>query len=164
MLMQDCKIGMRVIFGKENGQQTTGIVVKINGKKAKIRTDANRGKFPAGSIWSVPYSMLDFFKEENNSIDDNNSNIPVTRTNLEPILYSPFQDRIEQLILEAIANCYSGLSPENLSCDGEAPTYLINQKRSKLNRQLKGLFHALGREVDENIVYNWLDLKRSFKQ
>lgn len=154
MLIHECKVGMKVVFGRETGQRTTGTVVKINGKKAKVRTDEGRGKFPAGSVWSVPYSMLE-------SADGVATQEVVKQP--ETINYHPFQDRVEQLALEAIACCYNGLSPENLSCDGEAPVALINQKRSKLNRQLKGLFQTIGREVDEMTVYNWLEQKRNYK-
>lgn len=151
MLIQDCKVGMRVSFGRETGEKTTGVVVKINGKKAKIRTDEARGKFPAGAVWSVPYSMLSPIGED----------CLVGTAKVEQIQYSPFQDRVDQLILEAIACCYNSLSPENLFCDGEAPISLVNQKRTKLNKQLKGLFQAIGREVDEMTVYNWLEQKRT---
>lgn len=154
MTINDCRVGMRVFFGRETGEKTTGTVVKINGKKAKVRTDESRGKFPAGSVWSVPYSMLE-------PLDCAKDEVNLVRQPIQPIEYSPFQDRVEQLALEAIACCYNGLSPENLSCDGEAPMYLINQKRAKLNKQLKGLFAVIGREVDEMTVYNWLDQKRS---
>lgn len=153
MLIQDCKVGTKVVFGRENGERTVGTVVKINSKKAKVRTDEARGKFPAGAVWSVPYALLE--RADGEHLD---SHSPAS---VDSINYSPFQDRVDQLVLEAIACCYNSLSPENLYCDGEAPIYLVNQKKAKLNKQLKGLFQAIGREVDEMTVYNWLDQKRA---
>ena len=145
---------MEVFFGRENGQQTSGVVVKINGKKAKVQISEGRGKFPAGTVWSVPYSMLEA---------KNGENPVIKHRNIEPIVYSPFQDQVEQFTLEAIACCYNKLSPENLCCDGELPMYIVNQKRAKINKQLHNLFQVWGREVDETTVYDWLEQRKNAK-
>lgn len=153
MLREQCTVGMKVYFGRENGQSTEGVVVKVNAKKAKVKTLEARGKFPAGAVWSVPYSMLSTTGDV----------APVAPVKPDPIVYSPFQDHVEQLVLEAINSVYSGLSPENLTCDGEAPRHLIEARRRKLHRQLKGLFAAFGREVDENEAFDWWQSRRDYK-
>ncbi len=61
--------------------------------------------------------------------------------------------RPESAILDDIKGVYCQLSPENLTCDGELPKYLVQQKYSKLNRELKNLFKELGREVSEEEAY-----------
>lgn len=56
---QDCKLGMRVYFGRPNGEKTLGEITKLNFAKAKVKTLEERGsRSPAGAVWSVPYSML----------------------------------------------------------------------------------------------------------
>jgi hypothetical protein len=63
--------------------------------------------------------------------------------------------RPESVILEEIKNCYAGLSPENLACDGEAPRSWSNKERARLNRQLRSLFNELGRRVSEEQAFGW---------
>lgn len=167
MRLEDCRVGMEVIFGRGNGEQTRGIIVKINRAKAKVQTTENRGsKSQAGAVWSVPYSLMTPANGEvniENSVKVENSTDIVSPASV-PIPYSPFQDKVEQSILEAINVVYNCLSPENLSCDGEIPMSLINQKRSKLSRQLRGLFQALGREVDEITAWNWEKARQEYHQ
>lgn len=149
MRLEECRVGMTVIFGRGNGEMTRGTVVKINRAKAKVQTTENRGRTTAGAVWSVPYSLM----QPENGTTGVEYSAPVA---LLPVPFHPFQDYVEQLILEAINCVYSNLSPENLTCDGEASPSLINQKRAKLNRQLRGLCQAFGRDVDENTAYKWM--------
>jgi hypothetical protein len=67
------------------------------------------------------------------------------------------------MILETINTVYNHLSPECLSCDGELPLSTINAKRAKLNKQLRGLFQAYGREVSEDVAFRWMQEKRNFE-
>lgn len=151
MRIEDCRVGMEVIFGRGNGEHTRGVITKINRAKAKVQTTENRGQTTAGTVWSVPYSLMEPAGSAGNTGVEYS-----TKVSLPPISYHPFQDYVEQLILEAINCVHSNLSPENLTCDGEASAALISQRRAKLNRQLKGLFQAFGREVDENTAYKWM--------
>lgn len=148
MRLEDCRMGMEVVFGRGNGEQTRGVIVKINRTKAKVQTNENRGRTAAGAVWGVPYSLM----EPVGGVVENLNSMKVIAL---PIPYSPFQDFVEVKILEAINCVYNGLSPENLTCDGEAEPYMVSQRRAKLSRQLKGLCHALGREVDETTAYQW---------
>lgn len=150
MRFEDCNLNMEVIFGRGNGEYTKGIVVKKNRVKAKVKTIEDRGRTDAGAVWSVPYSLMT--PANGDTVPDFVKHDPLRI----PISYSPFQDRVEQLILEAINAVYNNLSPENLTCDGELPSYMVNEKRIKLNRQLKGLFQAFGREVDEKSAFDWM--------
>jgi hypothetical protein len=166
MKMEECRVGMEVIFGRGNGEQTRGVIVKINRAKAKVRTLENRGvRSQAGTEWGVPYSLMRPANSGVAFLDELNSRPPL---NIEPkdfakqadpadapIPHHPFQNAVEVKILEAINIVYNHLSPENLTCDGEASMAFVNQKRTKLNRQLRGLFVALGREVSEKAVFDW---------
>lgn len=59
MLREDCRVGMRITFGRANGQKTTAEVMKMNTARAKVRTLEGRGsRAGAGVLWNVPYSMM----------------------------------------------------------------------------------------------------------
>lgn len=157
MLREDCKVGMIVHFGRAGGQQTKGVVTKTNRLKAKVKLLESRGNgrgSHVGAEWGVPYSMMVACDSDGK----------VMETKPETINYSPFQDMVDQKILEAINDVYNGLSPENLFCDGEISRSEAEKKRSKLNRQLKGLFQAFGRPVDEMTAYHWLEQKRNSRK
>jgi hypothetical protein len=68
--------------------------------------------------------------------------------------------REESAIIRDIANTYSGLSPENLSCDGELSATRINLRRAELNNKLRNLFAELGREITENEAYRLSTINR----
>lgn len=157
MLREDCKVGMVVFFGRANGERTKGVVTKLNRLKAKVKLLETRGNgrgSEVGSEWGVPYSMM--------LACDDNGNIQPNKP--QPIAYSPFQDMVDQKILEAINHVYNCLSPENLCCDGEISRSQVEVRRNKLNRQLKGLFQAFGRPVDEATAYEWWKQKQESKQ
>lgn len=159
MKMEDCRVGMEVIFGRGNGEYTRGVIEKINRVKAKVRTLENRGsRSQAGTVWGVPYSLM---QPAGAGASTQPQSIPIVpKLPVEnpadaPVPYNMFQDGVEQLILEAVNAVYSRLSPENLTCDGEATMTQVNQKRIKLNRQLRGLFAAYGREISEKVAFDW---------
>lgn len=147
MLRDECNLKMRVYFGRANGEKTLGEVIKMNPTKAKVQTLEERGNgrgSTTGAIWSVPYSMM-------TPADGETAAIVV-----KPALaYNMFQPREDQLIIQAILEVYGNLSPENLSCDGEASYAHMNRVRNECQRKLKGLFAALGRTVTESEAYEW---------
>lgn len=61
--------------------------------------------------------------------------------------------RPEATIMRDILDCYCGLSPENLWCDGEATATQAKRTASRLNARLKTLFKELGRKVTEEEAY-----------
>ena len=69
--------------------------------------------------------------------------------------------RNEYFIREDILRCYSQLSPENLTCDGELTKTQIRTKSSKLNKELKSLFKEYGRPVMEEEALGWTRKKIS---
>ena len=154
---QDFKLRQKVYFGRTNGEKTLGEIVKLNPTKAKVKTLEDRGNgrgSVTGSVWNVPYSML-------TSADANTA--PGTPAPLEKIKYNPWAG-IENRILEALLIVHSGLSPENLSCDGELSRTEINRRYSELQRQLRGLTMALGRNLDESQVYDWEKSRQEYEK
>ncbi len=152
--MHGFKLGMMVRFGRPNGEQTLGKIVKLNPTKAKVETVEHRGsKSPAGAVWTVPYSLM-------TAADGSVEAITTTKPKLE---YNRFCR--DNGYYELIMNCYSALSPENLSGDGMVPRSVVAQRRAEYNRRLRGLFMAIGREISECEIYDWWHSKQeSLKQ
>ena len=57
------KAGMKVLFGRANGEKTLGVVVKCNPSKAKVMTLEPRGQTAPGAHWNVPYNMIEAFDQ-----------------------------------------------------------------------------------------------------
>lgn len=174
MNREDCRVGMVIEFGRENGERTKGVVVKMNPKKAKIRILESRGAgrgSESGSQWGVPYSMMI-------AVQDATTNTAIAMQSFaqpnnpafkafaqaksmadQPVPYNRFA-HVDNLILEAIYVTHMELSPENLTCDGELTAHVANAKRIKLNARLTHLYKAFGREVGECAACNWMDEKR----
>lgn len=150
MLRENCRVGMKVRFGRTRGEKTLAKVVKMNGKTAKCETLEERGysNRPVGQVWNVPYSLMSPAEGET---------VPVVQR--EPIKYNPFDQ--DNGIYELILGCYS---PENLTADGELPRHLVNARRADLNRKLRGFFTALGREVTEDEAYEWHRSKMDYQR
>lgn len=58
--ISDFHVGDKVLFGRGNGEQTQGTVVKVNRKKLKVRQDESRGtmrSYRIGTLWTVPPSL-----------------------------------------------------------------------------------------------------------
>jgi len=156
MQRSECKIGMAVVFGRKDGDQTTGTVVKMNRVAAKVKVNKPRGNTSIGTVWGVPYDMMLEFVG-----DPIKTDMPANTESL--IIYSPFSD-VENNILKAILGVYSELSPENLSCDGELPQHLIIGKSVKLKTRLRHLQLAYGMEVTESQIYTWYESKTVYDE
>lgn len=155
MLKEQCRIGMIIEFGRENGEKTRGEVVKMNPKMAKVRILENRGRnSPQGSVWNVGYSLM---AEVNPGLV-----VPAVQVKNpadEDFAYNPFTPSCDVSIMEAIVDVYNRLSPEWLTADGERPIHQIHALRGNLQRKLDYLFKALGRPVSESVAYRWHEQK-----
>lgn len=157
MERHEVKVGMQVSFGRHEWDQTSCKVIKCNAVKCKVATTAGRGKHPAGSIWNVPYSML-------NRVDAGGKTIMPEPKPKEPITYNVFMPHEDKLMMEAILSIYGHLSPENLTCDGEASRGHIRMKSMELNRKLKYLIAALGYDVSEEDAYAWYTSRQEYEK
>lgn len=130
------QVGMKVYFGRDDGEKTLGEIVKLNRVKAKVKTLETRGSgrgSGVGTIWGVPYTMITPADSQN------------TFTPKEKLRYNP-DNKIENLIIEAIMLCQAQLEPDNLVSDND---------RVVLQRQLNGLNKAFGRELDITEIIDW---------
>lgn len=132
------KVGDKVYFGRPEGEQTLGEVVKVNQASVKIRQLEVRGVQrvrQAGALWKVHPSFVRHADP---------SKVP-----------APAPKRPEDAIMKEVAGCYCRLSPENLSGDGEYPASYVRKRRAQLVRMLADLFAELGRRVSEEEAYAW---------
>jgi hypothetical protein len=130
-------IGEKVYFGRSHGEQTLGEVVKINRASIKVRQLEQRGTMKAhkvGTIWKVAPALVH---------PAGPGAIPAA---------APAK-RDDAAIMSDILDCYCGLSPENLSCDGEASPEHVRRRGAELNRKLLSLFNEIGRPVSESEAY-----------
>lgn len=148
MLIQQAQVGMKVVFGRGNGEQTLGEIVKINPTKAKVKTLESRGNgrgSEVGTVWSVPYSLMQPASGQTHAPQTDPADAPLP-------VYMNYGDA---RIMEAILDCYTRLSPEYLTADGERPMNQVRQLKHSLESRLSHLFKALGRPVSESAAYQW---------
>ena len=148
--MTNWTVGMKVMFGRTNGEKTLGVIVKVNPKKLKVEQLEQRGvqkNHSVGTVWTVPRSLC----------------TPVlTHTGLKGVgktltsVKIELPPKTELELMREISGCYNGLSPENLSCDGEASITSIRRRGAALRRQLREAEKQLGRKVSEWDCYTWL--------
>lgn len=128
----ELKIGMKVSFGRPNGEKTIGIVKKVNEKSVKIEQTEIRGRQKShaiGSIWNVGKSAKLI------TIIPDGAVFPATRPS-----------RSDAEIIADLQRIECRLSPENLTCDGMLSRTEVRRRYSKLNSEKKALIAELGRE------------------
>jgi hypothetical protein len=68
--------------------------------------------------------------------------------------------RPEAEVMRDIVGCYGGLSPENLTCDGELRGSAVARRAAAIRARLRACFRELGRHVSEDEAYRWHDTHR----
>ena len=144
MELKDCKVGMSVLFGRGNGEQTLGEIVKVNGVKCKVKQMESRGTmraYPIGTVWTVPASLMTAVGGPKVIIMDVGLGVPAK------------PKRPDAEIMADIASYYGQLSPENLYCDGELSRSAGQRRATAINARLRELFTEIGRKVSEDEAY-----------
>lgn len=151
--------GMVVRFGRPNGMKARGEITYVGKRVASVKLlekyGNGKGCMP-GSKWKVPYDLMELISTTNDGSIVADQVQPVPAIKKTPIPNT--QDNM--VFMRLISQCYGQLSPENLTCDGELPRHLVNQRRAELQRKLRAAFAIIGREVGESEVYEWLEEKR----
>ena len=151
MIREQCHVGMKVVFGRPNGEKTVGEVVKVHPTKCKVKTLEERGGgrgSKAGAVWNIPYSLM--APADSTAPQNDPADLPLPK-------HLPYGDKF---IMEAIVSTYNDLSPEWLTADGERPMREVTRLAIKLNERLRHLFLALGRQVSEQVAFDWNDERR----
>lgn len=141
MLREHARVGMKVIFGNQTGENTLGQIFKCNRVRAKVRILESRGQHSMGTTYNVPYEVM--YPADN-----------LTETKLPKLKYNPF-NYVDNCLLLAMYSLYGELSPENLTCDGELSHFQVRNKAMMLKDKLNKIFTAFGRMVEEDEIYSW---------
>lgn len=151
--------GDKVYFGRENGQRTLGVIKKKNPKRAVVEILEQRGigkGSEIGSRWNVAYEAM-----EHALIADATQRVQKV-VEVKKLTYNPFDP--DNGILEEILGCYNGLSPECLTCDGEASASHIRHQSAVLHRKLKYLQLAIDKQVSETQAFDWWLSKQEYNK
>jgi hypothetical protein len=138
------KPGDRVYFGRPNGEQTLGEVVKVNRTSVKVRQLEERGQYrnrPVGTTWRVPLALC-------RPADASATPLPPS----PPPASKP--KRTEAEIIADLQSVECALSPEILSCDGELPVSQIRRRAASLRRWQAELLRELGRPLNPGEVWS----------
>ena len=141
-----------------NGTSFEGTVKKINRKKAKVLLTKGNGRFAAGKIILVPYSMLGA-TDYGWQVGKQSGSTPVAPPVAKPAPFNPSSWWVAEHhnALQILEGIYSDLSPENLCCDGEASQSYVRSRRAALNRQMNAVFTLLGQEITEGQLYEIIE-------
>lgn len=127
------RVGDLVTFGRPNGEQTEGRVLRVNAASITIEQTEQRGVTrvrEAGAKWRVHPSLVRL------------SSSPAAST--APVAAKP--TRSEADIIAALRRIEGELSPENLYWDGERSRAEARRAESRLMAERKALVAELGRE------------------
>ncbi len=141
------KVGDKVYFGRKNGEQTLGEIVKINQKTAKVKQLEARGTMKdhrIGIVWTVPFSMMTL------ALAGTTPKV-ASYLNGRPVGVV----RRESEVMRDILACHTSLEPEALTGDGELSAGEVSRRRAELNRRLLALFNEIGRHVPAEEAFAW---------
>ncbi len=148
--MDTFKVGDRVLFGRSHGEQTLGEVESIGRTgKLKVKQLEQRGTMrtrPVGTIWTVPPTLCRKVGADTQARD------------APPEPARPARPEAE--IMRDVVGCYGGLSPENLTCDGEIRGSAVARRAATIRGRLRACFRELGRHVSEDEAFRWHDAHR----
>jgi hypothetical protein len=125
------KIGDIVVFGRPNGEQTRGRVLRVNAATLTIEQLEARGQTrarEAGTKWRVHPSLV--------KLESATETAPA----------APKAKRSEAEILADLRRVNLRLEPEYLYLDGERSRSAAHALEAKLNAERKALVKELGRE------------------
>tara|TARA_Y100000310_G_scaffold209423_1_gene210029 strand:- start:4538 stop:4993 length:456 start_codon:yes stop_codon:yes gene_type:complete len=151
-MMTTFKVGDKVRFGRDNGEQSLGEVVKVNRKSLKVKLLEPRGRYKAhrvGGVWRCPPSLCTLVDGE---AEESTAMFPPKKA---------ASGKTTEELMRAIDIVYCALSPENLTCDGELSRTASMHRYRSLKRQLRALFAEIGREVSEGECYRYFEEMRA---
>ena len=134
------KINDVVTFGRPNGEQTLGKVVKVNRSSILIEQMEERGQQrvrQAGAKWRVHPSLVRL------------ANVAVAPAPAKPVTVS----MSEAEILLRLRKIEFGLEPEVLYCDGERSPSEARRIAARLRSERADLVKMLGREPTSNEIW-----------
>lgn len=161
--------GTKVIFGTENGAQTQGTILKVNRVMAKVRQDEARNSRPVGTMWNVPPSLMRTtdgkFIDSDWNIVDEKPNLRKAPTGMGDPNAMPNDWWIQQYQHEIhiLNDIYAGLSPENLTCDGECSASQVSHRHADLMRKKAAVETLMERRMSEDTTYRCIERLREIE-
>lgn len=150
------EVGQKVKFGRPQREKTLGTIIKVNIAKCKVRQDEERGNHRIGLVWNVPFSLI-------YALDGEPIKQPAAITVVKEEL-TDFWIRNHEHELHILDRIFCSLSPENLTCDGETPHYVVIRLKAELERKLKAVTILLdGRILDEAETSECLEKLKKMK-
>jgi hypothetical protein len=160
--MTNWTVGMKVMFGRQNGEKTLGEIVKVNPKKLKVKQLESRGVYknhPIGSVWGVPRSLCTPVDEM--LVGEKGVGKTFTPRTPRGHTQDDLAGKSEYELMDMIDGIDCQLSPENLTCDGMLSTHQVRRKYRTLITKRRAVEKALGRKVGEWEAYEWLRTYRA---
>lgn len=136
------KKGDMVIFGRHNGEQTVGEIVRVNSKTYGIKQIGTRGtqkNHAEGTVWRVGKGLVRPY-----------TGGAITKPAPKPEMFSDFTT--EEQVMRQAGWIACGRSPENLACDGEASRAQMRRTWARLNREERSLLKAARRIGGQALV------------
>jgi hypothetical protein len=142
----DCRKGMLVEIYPEGSK---GIVIKVCPKNAKIRMITGHHNTEAGSLWRIPYALLNFVPDGKEEIIMRSFEQPDNEGIKTFIKENQADKEIGELcgedkhIMMAICLIYEMIDDKT------------GKERFRLSGKVNSLFNALGREVSSEAAKKW---------
>jgi hypothetical protein len=170
--MKTLSIGTE-ITADSRGQIITGKVEKINRTTCLITVTGGNTRFKIGGKVKCPFSIITVpFKCGDRGIELTNfvaSGSVIAPTSKPPFVADKWWVRSNANLLVLLGAVFSDLSPENLSCDGEASAAWINRRRREINARYTNICNLIGRDIDETEYYDimekwWKDISEDLME
>ena len=140
----------KTITAVSRGKTITGTVIKMNRTTCLIQVTGGTTRFPIGTEVKCPYSII----TEPGLFGDYGVDRQVGPSIVVPIQAEFHADSfwVTQNLhyLIELGHVYNSLSPENLTCDGEASHANVMARKRKLDQKLQLLFQLMGVTIDED--------------
>ena len=153
--MKTLSIGTE-ITANSRGQIITGKVEKINRTTCLITVTGGNTRFKVGgkvkcpfSIITVPFKCGDRGVELTNYVASGNGGQPMPPVDKPPVVVDKWWIQANANLLVLLGGVFNDLSPENLSCDGEASRASINHRLRIINMRRHAINTLIGRNIDE---------------
>lgn len=169
--MKTLSIGTE-ITADSRGQIITGKVDKINRTTCVIIVTGGNTRFKIGGKVKCPFSIITApFKcgDRGVEITADVAMGSAVNTTKPPLAVDKWWIQSNANLLVLLGSVFSDMSPENLSCDGEASAAWINKRRREINARYTSICNLIGRDIDEteyqDIMNNWYqDVHDALKQ
>jgi hypothetical protein len=160
MTIKTLSIGTE-ITANSRGQIITGKVEKINRTTCLITVTGGNTRFKIGgkvkcpfSIITVPFKCGDRGIELTADVASGNGGQPMPKA---PLSVDKWWIMANANLLVLLGRVFNDLSPENLTCDGEASVAWVQKRRREINARYTSICNLIGYDLEEAEYYEIMD-------